>query len=126
MAFGGPGELQNLALTSGRGGLEDVIRFLGLRFVGGTDFDTPLLEAMTLLKEKQWAKADVLVVTDGRCIPTPIVVERVNAQKAAIGASIVSVVFGQNWEQGVGPFSDKVWTIDARNAATGLGFLRRI
>ena len=126
MSCGGPGELENLVLRKGHGGLEDLLRFLGLRFDGGTDFDTPLLEAMDLLQKKQWEKADVLVVTDGQCIPSPRVVERVNRAKALNGVRIWSVVFGRRWEQGVGPFSDKVWLVDAQNAATGLGFLRRI
>lgn len=126
MAFGGPGELENLVLKKGHVGLEKLLHFLAMGFNGGTDFDTPLLYAMSLLEEQAWAKADVLVVTDGQCIPTPLVVEEVNAAKLKNGARIWSVVFGRNWEQGVGPFSDKVWTIDARNAALGLGFLRRL
>jgi len=126
MAFGGPGELENLVLKQGQGGLEELLRFLALKFDGGTDFDTPLLKAMDLLQERTWERADVLVVTDGRCIPSPVVVEKVNQIKSATGARLWSVVFGDAWRQGVGPFSDRVWMVDARNAATGLGFLRRL
>lgn len=125
MAFGGPGELEELVLKTGHGGLESLLGFLAMSFDGGTDFDTPLAHAVDVLSAQEWHAADILVVTDGQCVPSPDVVESVHHAKQHYGAKVVSVVFGGNGREGVTPFSDTVWVIDPRNAALGLGFLRR-
>ena len=91
----------------------------------GTDVDTPLAHAVTVLSRDSWHAADILVVTDGQCTPSESIVSSVHQAKQEFGAQVWSVVFGLNGQDGVAPFSDKVWSVDPRNAALGLGFFRR-
>ena len=126
MAFGGPGEITDVRLRYGRQGLEAVLKFLALRFEGGTDFDSPLNHALDLLEETELRKADILVVTDGRCIPGDQIVQRVHQVKAQCELKVASVVLGGPWQDGVKPFSDLVWVVQPREAAEKLGFLRRV
>lgn len=124
LLFGAAGERTELRLRRGRGGLEDLLAFLVRGFSGGTDFDTPLLRAMELLKEADLRAADVLVVTDGYAHASREVVAAVEAARAGRGVRVWSVLLGTGGVHGVQGFSDDVWVVDPR-ADLPLDLLRR-
>ena len=46
----------------------ELLRFLNQGFNGGTDFNTPLREAIKIIESKRnYNKADILFITDGLC-----------------------------------------------------------
>jgi uncharacterized protein with von Willebrand factor type A (vWA) domain len=110
--FGGFGERTEVLLRRGRGGLEGLLAFLDHAFQAGTDFDGPLMRAMSLLEEADLAAADVLVVTDALARAHDRVIARVNAVRAARGVRIWSVVLGRADPVGVAPFSDRIFQLD--------------
>ena len=68
--FSGPGQVLELPLRFDPPGLRRILRFLAQSFHGGTDIQGPILRALDKLQEPQWAKADMLLITDGR-FPVP-------------------------------------------------------
>jgi glycosidase/uncharacterized protein with von Willebrand factor type A (vWA) domain len=85
VAFGGPDEVQELALTGvlappprrphgvpepGPDALGNLLDFLHRSFHGGTDTSQPLRRALALLARSDARNADVLLVSDG-AFPTP-------------------------------------------------------
>ena len=124
--FGGAGERTEVRLKRGRGGLEGLLDFLSASFRAGTDFDVPLERAVELLEETELQHADVLVVTDGLCRASPLVIERVNRVRERVGVRVWSVVLGNQDPGGVRPFSDEVLCMDPSNARTTAGWLSGI
>lgn len=125
LLFGAKGEATELRLLRGRGGLEALLDFLAMRFDGGTDFDTPLVRALELTQERALADADVLVVTDGYARAAPAVVEAVAEARRARGLRVWSVVLGAGGVDGVTPFSDEVWQVQADGSGS-VGLARRL
>jgi hypothetical protein len=111
LLFGGPGEAEPLEIRRGRQGLAHLLDFLSMGFHAGTDYDTPLLRALELLKTDAYARADVLVVTDGLCRASARVAQQVARAKQDAGARVLSVVVGGD-PAGVERFSDQVWLVD--------------
>lgn len=64
-AFSGPGDVVEHELDLSHDGISRLLAFLGLSFGGGTDGDGVMRLVLERLKEQQWKKADVLVVSDG-------------------------------------------------------------
>lgn len=64
-AFSGPMQVQEMKLAVGEGGITALLEFLGCSFHGGTDVQEPLTRAFARLKESQWSRADIILVSDG-------------------------------------------------------------
>ncbi|HRI65221.1 MAG TPA: VWA domain-containing protein [Polyangium sp.] len=118
LLFGGPGESTPLEIRRGRRGLNDLLKFLAMGFHAGTDYDTPLLRATELLKTPEYAKADILVVTDGLCRASERIASHVDQSKKQANARVLSVVVGGDMA-GVERFSDQVWRLDPNAPVTG-------
>lgn len=56
-AFGGPGEVQELALDLRVGTLHKLLAFLRFSFGGGTDVDRPLEMSLDRLQNNEWKQA---------------------------------------------------------------------
>ncbi len=112
LLFGGPGETSEIRISRGSAAAKGIVEFLGRAFGAGTDFDTPLLRAVALLGERHLEKADVVVVTDGLGYANPDVVAAVDGVKRD-GVKFHAVVLGAMSVDGVRPFADHVWSIDA-------------
>lgn len=121
LLFGGPGETSEIRISRGSSAANGIVEFLGRAFGAGTDFDTPLLRAVALLGERHLAKADVVVVTDGLGYADPSVVEAVAVAKRD-GVRFHAVVLGAMSVDGVRPFADHLWSLDA-DALEGAGDL---
>lgn len=113
LLFGSRGEGTEIRLQRGQAGLAPMLAFLAQGFQGGTDFDTPLLRALDLLDERELDRADVLVVTDGLAQATLEVVAAVERARERRGVRVLSLVIGPHPLDGVLPFSDEVWGMEA-------------
>ena len=64
-AFSGPAQLAEYELDVSADGIGELLSFLGLSFGGGSDPPVALGSVVEKIEEEEWAKADVLVVSDG-------------------------------------------------------------
>ena len=69
-AFSGPDEVAECDLSGVRAEKERLLDFLALSFHGGTDVAGPITQAVERVRSARWARADVLVVSDGE-FPVP-------------------------------------------------------
>jgi len=64
--FGGPEQVIQYDLNCSKSGLSDLLNFISQSFHGGTDILGPLLMALEKVQERDWEKADILLLSDGR------------------------------------------------------------
>lgn len=106
LIFGGAGQLREFAID-GENNSVGLLNFLRSGFDGGTDFDTPLARALEIIKtQKDYIKADVLMISDGDCSLSPDFASRLEGQKLALDCSIYSVLCAGKRVQDT--FSDEV------------------
>lgn len=104
--FGGAGETREFGLE-GAQGIGGLLKFLQQGFGGGTDFETPLRRALTLIAEQpSYQKADVLMVSDGDCHLSDGFNQHLQAQKAQLNCMVYSVLC--NGQRVADSFSDEV------------------
>lgn len=80
-------------------------------FNGGTDFETPLDQAVDLMKEHGWSKADLVFITDGECEISQQFAEWFTASKAALGFTVTGVLMDQDspgMEFSLAPFCNEI------------------
>ena len=65
--FSGPGSFKTDTFRPKQYSMEDKIRAAETFLDGGTDFRTPLDEALRLMKEEDFENADIVFITDGEC-----------------------------------------------------------
>lgn len=98
-AFSGPGDVVELDVRLGDpDALAGLLAFLRGSFGGGTDADEPLLRSLARLEgEEAWARADILLVTDGEIgPPSPDVLARLDAAKAGVmGLEVHGLLVGR-------------------------------
>ena len=64
-AFSGPEQCEELELGTSTARMRPLLDFLAFSFDGGTDVDTPLEKSLEKMREADWSRADILMVTDG-------------------------------------------------------------
>lgn len=65
--FSGADELRTDRFLPGQYTADDLLSAAEHFFDGGTDFETPLREALRLINEEEFENADILFITDGQC-----------------------------------------------------------
>jgi len=110
LLFGGPGEASGIEIRPGRVGIHGLLRFLQMSFSAGTDYDTPLLRAVELLRGETFQRADVVIVTDGLCRASARVTETVREAKRRAEARVLGVVIGSEMA-GLEAFCDALWLV---------------
>lgn len=65
--FSGPGSVQINVFLPGQYGVRDKLCAAEIFLSGGTDFATPMSEALRLMEEQGFENADVVFITDGEC-----------------------------------------------------------
>ncbi len=93
-AFGGPDEVVDLEIGVDADGIDNLIRFLGQAFRGGTDICGPLEKAIARLEDDRWQLADLLIASDGEFGATPGLVARLDAAKSGLGLRVQGVLIG--------------------------------
>ena len=119
MAFGGAGEMleQELALTAP--GLNTLLALMEQSFDGGTDLQTPLERAVTLVQATQWALADILIVSDGEFGVTPATLALLRRCKKQLGLRVHGILIGDRETIGLLEVCDQLhWVRAWRRYAT--------
>lgn len=78
---------------------------------GGTDYETPLTEAIRLMEENDYRNADIAFITDGYCGLSEGFILRLKEKKAALGFRITGILMDQDepgLEFTLQPFCDEV------------------
>ena len=65
--FSGPNSFSTDLFLPGRYTAENKLRAAETFLGGGTDFETPLKEALRLMEQHEFAEADIVFLTDGEC-----------------------------------------------------------
>lgn len=116
IAFGGAGELveRDLALT--RDGLAAMFELISQGFDGGTDVQAPIERAIACVRERRWASADLLIVSDGEFGCTPETLAELDAAREALGLRVQGVLVGDRETMGLMNVADHIhWVRDWRH-----------
>lgn len=65
--FAGSGSVRTDVFLPGAYSVEDRLNAAEMFLGGGTNFETPLIEAVELMKNQSFEKADIVFITDGEC-----------------------------------------------------------
>lgn len=79
---------------------------------GGTDFATPLREAIALMETGEFEKADIVFLTDGQCELAQEVQNRLSAKRNALGFTVTGILLDSLWPgkaSGLEPFCQKLY-----------------
>ncbi|MBD1388138.1 VWA domain-containing protein [Neiella sp. HB171785] len=104
--FGDSGQLIEQQID-GAAGIPSLLAFVQQGFGGGTNFEQPLHRACELIRQqKDYRKADILMITDGDCGLSEPFQQTLSEQKQALDCSVYTVLCaGQRTSDG---FSDEV------------------
>ena len=92
LLFGASGEIREFAMLA-KNEAAGLLQFLQQGFGGGTDFETPLQRALTIIKtEKDYQKADILMISDGDCQLSEAFLQKLKTQKSVLDCCIYSVL----------------------------------
>ena len=89
---------------------DDVLRAAEQFFGGGTDFEAPLTEAMTLM-EKGYENADITIITDGECRISKEFAEQFRNAMLKYKATVTGILLDKDNPCGkaLEPFCDKIY-----------------
>lgn len=92
LLFGASGEIREYSMTAHNDAV-GLLGFLQQGFDGGTDFESPIRRALAIITEqKNYKKADVLMISDGDCSLSPEFSASLQQQKANLDCSVYSVL----------------------------------
>lgn len=92
LLFGSAGQVREFSME-GKNDSAGLLRFLQQGFGGGTDFETPLKIAFEMIaSQKDYEKADVLMISDGDSSVSPSFAEILISQKKILDCSVYSVL----------------------------------
>lgn len=109
--FSGSGRHQTDLFLHGRYTQEDVFQSAQVFLGGGTDYETPLDQAVDLMKEQGWRKADLVFITDGLCALSESFTEWFAASKSGLGFTVTGVLMdgcGDEEDFSLTPFCDDI------------------
>jgi hypothetical protein len=118
LAFGAAGELIEHELALDSGGLVALLGLMAQSFDGGTDVQAPIERAIALVRQAQWAGADLLIASDGEFGCTPQALAALDAAKAEQGLRVHGLLLGDRETLGLMQVADHIhWVRDWRDAA---------
>ena len=82
-AFSGPGQAVEHTLDLSPEGIAPLLDFLGLSFGGGSDPTEVMIRVLRQLRDGEWAKADVLFVSDGEWPEPPELTQSAQSAREA-------------------------------------------
>ncbi|MDO9180503.1 MAG: VWA domain-containing protein [Agitococcus sp.] len=92
LLFGASGEIREFSML-GKNEAAGLLKFLQQGFGGGTDFETPLQRALDIIaSQKDYQKADVLMISDGDCQLSPTFMKHFSVQKQVLDCMAYSVL----------------------------------
>ncbi|HEC99051.1 MAG TPA: hypothetical protein ENN18_01520 [Proteobacteria bacterium] len=111
IAFSSESECITTVCPKGQAHPGTVIALAEHFFSGGTDFETPLAEAMRILQQDEFKNGDVIFVTDGQCSVSEDFLENFLEVKKRKETSIYGILIGSAEDAALREFSDQVTTI---------------
>ena len=94
--FSGPGSFKTDLFLPNQYGMEDKIRAAETFLDGGTDFQTPLNEAMRLMREDSFENADIVFITDGECELSESYIEELRRAQIEYRFTVTGVLLDQD------------------------------
>lgn len=107
--FSSRGQKATEHYPKGRGTAAQVLASASHFYGGGTDFDTPLREALAQLTTSAYRRGDVIFVTDGICGVSPATLQLWNAARKEKGFACFGALIGHGYgAEALRPFCDEV------------------
>ena len=94
--FSGKDEVRTDRFLPGKFTAEELFAAAEHFFDGGTNFEAPLTEALRLLREEEFSKADILFVTDGYCDISDELAEHLQAEISAERCSVIGLLMDRD------------------------------
>lgn len=107
LTFSGTGDLTEHELELSPEGIGTLLNFLGFSFGGGTDVGGVMERVVSRLKEDEWKKADVLLVSDGEWSAPASVISIVKEARND-GSRFHGILIGNHHRQGFDALCDPV------------------
>ena len=96
--FSGPGRFQTNLFLPKQTTVEDKLRAAETFLDGGTDFCTPMNEALRLMQEEGFDNADIVFITDGECVLTQEYISKLQEKQPARRFTITGILLDQGNE----------------------------
>jgi uncharacterized protein with von Willebrand factor type A (vWA) domain len=112
--FASANELRTDLFLPGKFTPEDLMAAATHFFCGGTDFEAPMREAVRLMEQEGFHKADVVFVTDGECKMPEDFVAALKQKQADLSFTVTGVLMDQSspgMEFSLKPFCNEVYRI---------------
>ena len=93
--FSGPGSIQTDLFRPGAYTAEDKMAAAEIFLNGGTDFETPMDEALRLMREESFENADVVFITDGECALSKTYLKQLQQEQEARRFTITGILLDQ-------------------------------
>lgn len=119
--------IETLELTDIKGNLPRIIAFLAMSFHGGTDANPALAAALAQIQQKQYEKADVIMISD--FIMSHLGQETTNkiiAAKQDLATKFISLSINRQTNQKIINIFDQNWQYDPAKPETLLEMLRAV
>lgn len=93
--FASRNQFQTDLFLPGQYGQEEMLRAAECFLNGGTNFETPLTEALRLMEQGGFQKADVVFVTDGACALPELFLAKLREAQAAHRFTVTGILLDQ-------------------------------
>jgi uncharacterized protein with von Willebrand factor type A (vWA) domain len=110
--FAHTGKFQTDVFRSREYTTEDVLASAATFLGRGTDFETPLTEALRLVEEEDFGNADIVFVTDGYCALPDAFLEKFRQSQSANKFKVTGVLMdatSPGMEFGISPFCEEIF-----------------
>ena len=94
--FSGKDEVRTDRFLPGKFTAEELLAAAEHFFDGGTDFETPLKEALRLMDEEAFENADILFITDGYCDISDSLAEKLQNEVSDTRCSVIGLLMDQD------------------------------
>lgn len=94
--FSGKDEVRTDRFLPGKFTAEELLAAAEHFFDGGTDFETPLKEALRLMDEEAFENADILFITDGYCDISDKLAEKLQNEVSDARCSVIGLLMDQD------------------------------
>ncbi len=112
--FSSRGELYTDLFLPGKYAPDDLMAAAAHFFCGGTNFETPMREAVRLMEQEGFHKADVVFITDGECRMPEDFVASLKQKQAELSFTVTGVLMDQD-DPGMAfslkPFCNEIYRI---------------
>lgn len=119
ISFGSIDEIDELNITDKDNGLSTLLSFLKKRFLGGTDFYSPLKRAFELIQNNEYKKCDILFLSDGIGKMEKTLLDDILNKKHINETKIFSILLREDNESL--SFSDEILNYYIKNNKTFIG-----